>query len=95
MGRWAWGDEVACFTGGCRNLAEWLILHEENPRLWDRYGLRAAANQPVCWLHLDSAQRLLVQRSSLGVRLSVVPFQDPTAPPRRKRRWRRPPVIPV
>ncbi len=82
MGRWAYGREIACGSGGCRNLAEWLIMGTKNGRQLTR-------NQPVCNLHRDSAVTLFEQRNRglfLGSGPDVVPFQDPWAAPRRKRR---------
>lgn len=79
MGRHAYGDEISCggHSGGCRNLAEWLI----RPK-W-------GSPWPVCGLHLQPKLDLLKKRfeTSNGLYIpEVVPFQDPTAVPTRKRK---------
>lgn len=82
MGRWAYGDELACGgkpagSGGCRNLAEWLIRPKQG-RPWLR-----------CTLHLDSSLRMLRTRWETSNGLyppEVEPFQDATEVPVRKRK---------
>jgi hypothetical protein len=88
MGRWAWGEEISCggTAGGCRNLAEYLIVT----------GVQWPRNQLVCWLHAEPAMRLLHERYDRmlpRVTLTLLPFQDPWAPVHRQRkRHPRPPA---
>lgn len=81
MGRWAYGDEIACTNGRCRNLAEW-IIHGAYGRNW-----------PVCWLHLSSASQMVKQRDrwvfGKHARFEILPFQDASVTPVRKRKRRR------
>ena len=82
MGRWAYGDELACGgkpagSGGCRNLAEWKITCR-NGRPW-----------LPCNLHLHSSLTLLRKRWETGNGMwepQVEPFQDASVPPVRKRK---------
>lgn len=80
MGRWAYGDEIACGKGRCRNLAEWLLLDGQVSRTY-----HARRTFPVCGLHLDSTVTLLVRRHQL-YNPEVVPLEDPWREPTRKRK---------
>lgn len=76
MGRWAYGAEIPCGSGRCRNLAEWLIMGT-------RDGRQLTRNQPVCGLHRGPATKLFRERNRylfLGAPPEVVPLQDPRVP---------------
>jgi hypothetical protein len=74
--RHARGREIACYSGGCPNLGQWLIMSD----LWP------GRNSVACTLHLDP-QRENLRRSGWHRDPQVVPFQDPyQRPPRVKTR---------
>ena len=75
MGRHAYGDEVRCGAGGCRNLAEWLIMSDQQP----------GRNQPVCQLHRDSQIEVYVRKWHVTT-TTLVPLHSVHEPPPRKRR---------
>lgn len=88
MGRWAYGFEITCAgrhasdgVGGCMNLATWLLINDRWP----------GRNWLTCDPHLASAISLIIKYQQAYKPL-VLPFQDPWARPRRKRKAARTPI---
>lgn len=86
MGRHARGNEISCGAGGCRNLAEWLLLSDLS--VGRNSPSRFTYNWLSCGLHLDPRRRLMVERK-MALRPEVVPFQDPTEVSLTKRKHQR------